>query len=318
MGTSTASCSGDGSSSTSPSVCPRSPAQPLGTRWLEVLQRLWGDTWVAHVRLRDQVLDSGVRMIALDEQQLQLLDIAGENPLAVVEGGAGVGKTIVARELCLRRARQGQRTLYLCFTDALAHGVDAQMRAAGLSPEQARAVTVRRYACELLQRAGEPVEPEREGFWAGVSAAATRAAVPPPEDRPDLVVVDEAQDLEDSDWGLVAALSEGRSRWLFHDPRQSFWHTRHIPESLLHGTTRLQLRRQQRCPEALARFADLYGSREERAAGGTVPLEAVADLGFLREAVSGSAPPLRVLVGPAAAFEERLLAVLDALIREGA
>ncbi|MCI0574437.1 MAG: hypothetical protein L0Y66_27200, partial [Myxococcaceae bacterium] len=33
---------------------------------------------------------------------------------------------------------------------------------------------------------------------------------------------------------------------------------------------------------------------------------------------SGSAPPLRVLVGPAAAFEERLLAVLDALIREGA
>jgi hypothetical protein len=284
--------------------------QPLSAPWTDVLHGIWGETWVPHVHLRDQVLDSEARMVALDEAQLALLDYAGANRRAVVEGGAGTGKTIVARELCLRRAREGQRALYLCFTDALAQGVDAQFRAAGLAPEQARAATVRRHACALLERAGAPVDPTRAGFWPEVAGKAVAEALPPESDLPDLVVVDEAQDLEVSDWALVQALSEGRERWLFHDPRQGFWRERHVPDAFLADAARLQLRRQQRCPEALSLFAGLY-------AGPGTP-DAPQDLGFLRGLPRDAGSPLRIRSGPADALEARLQETLDSLIRAGA
>jgi hypothetical protein len=230
---------------------------PADDRWIAAIHALWGETWIPSVTLADQTRDAARRLLQLDDEQLTVLDYAGTNPRAIVEGGAGTGKTVVAGELVARRARAGQRALYVCFTDALARVVDRNLAAAGLG-DAARAVAIRRHACELLAASGAPLAPESRGFWDEVSLQAACAALPPLDARPDLVVVDEAQDLEPSDWVLIEELARGRDLWIFGDEQQRFWDGRGVPPALREGATVLTLRQQRRSPEAIAAFAAAY------------------------------------------------------------
>ena len=132
---------------------------PKDGKWLATLHELWGETWVPEVKLHDRASDAEARRIQLDEEQLQILDFAGETPRAHVKGGAGSGKTVVARELCIRRAAAGQRVQYFCFTEALGHAVARHLRdgdAGEYGKNRIRAAPIRRYAAELLKKAGRP------------------------------------------------------------------------------------------------------------------------------------------------------------------
>ena len=232
---------------------------PRSDRWIPLVHALWGDTWVPHVRLADRVEDAQERAIALDREQLAILDIAGENSRALVEGGAGTGKTLVARELCTRWAARGKRCLYLCFTDALAHAVDRYFESHRSQGVDVRAAPIRHFARDLLGDAGHDLPTtSTPDFWNEVSLRAACDALPPDDRRPDLVVIDESQDLTDGDWVLIEALAKDRALWLFGDPAQAFWKERHPPAALIAPFARLKLTRQYRNPEIIARFAALY------------------------------------------------------------
>jgi hypothetical protein len=226
--------------------------------WIGCLTGLWGETWVPSISLRGRTDDAAERLLALDRDQLRVLDYAGENARAVVVGGAGSGKTVVARELAVRRARQGQRALYACFTDALACEVDAALAAERAAGARVQAVSIERYARDLLLAAGKPCNPGEPGFWNEVSLRAACEALPPPDLRPDFLVVDEAQDFGSSDWDLVQALSESRGLWVMLDENQRFWDERKLPAWLGDGVFRLHLAGQHRNPPAVEKFAALY------------------------------------------------------------
>ncbi len=232
-------------------------------------------SWPARLPAVDEPLPHRVRRdlartLALDAEQLAVLDVAGENRQAVVEGGAGTGKTVVARELCLRAAATGQRVRYLCFTEALAAHMErsfASARAAGLD---LAARPIRPLAARLAAAPAAAYDPRR---W---PEAARRAERRVREDRlhPDLTVVDEAQDLEPADWEVVRALCETpegdgpprRGLWIFLDAGQRFWPEREGAgwpgrfDSLPH----LVLRRQQRLPATLVAAAAAYGPHPTR------------------------------------------------------
>lgn len=230
---------------------------PANDSWMETIHELWGETWVPRVSLADRIGDATQRRISLDEEQVAILDVAGDNVRALVEGGAGTGKTVIARELLRRAAKAGKRTLYLCFTDALALAV-----AGGLEGEHAvvpiRAAAIRRYARDLIVTAGEVTPAPSREFWNEVVLKAACDALPPEDERPDLVVVDEAQDLEPSDWLLVEALVGDRGLWAFFDVRQTFWRDRAIPAALFSTAARLKLKQQHRNPPDLSAFALSY------------------------------------------------------------
>lgn len=273
-----------------PSILDRALAgrePPNGARWISALHSIWGETWVPRVGLLDRVEDSMQHVIALDAEQLGILDIAGDNPRAWVVGGAGTGKTIVARELCLRRARAGARVLYVCFTEALARAVDRSFESALGPARTARACAVRRFAQELLADRGLPADANASGFWEDVSLRAACDALPPGREHPDLTVVDEAQDLSDGDWTLVQSLTEKQALWIFADERQKFWLDRSIPASVTEGATRLRLLRQQRNPAAIADMAARYAGDASRA-----PIS--PDPAVLRVAVADGDPLDRV------------------------
>jgi hypothetical protein len=278
-------------------------ASPAGERWLDALHELWGETWVPSLSLPDRVDEAERHAIRLNDEQLAMLDFAGQNPRALVDGGAGTGKSIVARELAVRWARQGRRALYLCFTDALARSVARNLEAERWRGLPVRATSIRLYARELLASAGHALPPPSKQFWENVSLEAAFDALPPPGDRPALVVVDEAQDLEPNDWLLVEALVGDRAVWAFADERQRFWRERKLSDALFAASApRLRLKQQHRNPEAIRAFAARYAANS----GDSSPV-AAADPSVLRISVARGADVL-----------DRVRHELDELRRVGA
>jgi hypothetical protein len=124
-----------------------------------------------------------VELASLTELQYRSLDAHARNPRIIYEGGAGTGKTMLAAELGRRLARQDGRVLFTCHSPVLAAHVGAQP---GMD-----AVTV------------APVD-----------------RLPSLRDQKfDALVVDEAQDLVNSDnLGVLEGLLEGglnEGRWMF-------------------------------------------------------------------------------------------------------
>ncbi len=233
------------------------PARPMpaSDAWLDAVHRLWGDSWVPRLSIADEVRDADTRVVALVSEQLDVLAAAEDNPRALVTGGAGTGKTLLARELCTRAAARNQRVLYLCFTDALGNAVDRGFAAARAAGADLRAVPIRRYAGELLAATGVAI-PADPAFWETASQAAADGTLPTV--RPELVVVDEAQDLDAGDWALVAALAGDRPLWVLGDERQAFWRRPAFPDAISTGAIRLKLSTQLRCPTGIAALAERY------------------------------------------------------------
>lgn len=279
---------------------------PKNRGWFSTLHALWGETWVPALSLMDTTEDSESWMMSLVGEQLDVLAAADENPRAVVSGGAGTGKTLLARELCSRAAQRGQRVLYLCFTDALGLAVERSFAAAQRAGARVRAFPIRRFAAMLLEASGATITSNDPAFWELASLTAACDALPPPDDRPELVVVDEAQDLEQGDWDLIAELVGPRALWILLDERQAFWRRPPIPESLTTGAVRLKLRTQQRCPSAIAAFAASYLIGPDGR-----PSDPVLNAESTPEAV-------RILHAVAGKEIERVKAEITELIRAGA
>jgi hypothetical protein len=241
--------------------------QPIGdSRWVEVLHGIWGATWVPRLTLGKRVHLRKDELVPLDRQQIDLLRGIDDNRRLLVVGGPGTGKTLLAREMCSRMSAAGQRTLLLCWTNALA----AALRATGCTD----AFTVRAFAADLLEKASVPVQggaPQSawtSETWEMAPVQAVADALPAIGTIYDAVIVDEAQDFTAYDWDLIKAIAGEGPIWAFGDAAQSFWRDRAVPADLF--PFHFKLTERYRCPEALAAFADLY--REGAAAAAPEPV----------------------------------------------
>jgi len=175
----------------------------------------------------------------------------------------------VARELCLRRARDGKRALYLCYTDGLGLALDRELERARSEGLDVRARPIKRFAQEVVGGSPhpDPATPNPAPTVEAYNDLALSAAeqLGGSADRPDITVVDEAQDLSTEDWLLIDELSRDHELWVFHDTAQDYWSERKIPPSISEGAAQLSLPEQLRNPASVARFAALYtGQSDER------------------------------------------------------
>lgn len=226
---------------------PRSPG------WESALHALWGETWIPSVGLGARARQREAELVALDREQLEVLDFVDRSARLRVRGGPGTGKTLLASEITRRFAAAGRSPALLCYTRALA----TALRAQGLPAHSIRDLAARivEASGESIQ-SGEPREAWTNDSWRALPSRA--ASLWAEHGEPfDAVVVDEAQDLAPEDWALVRSIAGSRPLWAFGDEGQSFLNAAGgVPEGLF--SAELELRARYRCPEALAAFADAY------------------------------------------------------------
>jgi hypothetical protein len=226
------------------------PPRPARGEWIKRLHQLWGETWSKPLALGTRVELAKQRTLALDERQLDALDLLASQERALIQGGAGTGKTLLAVEAARRLAAEGRRVLLLCSTQPLAKWLGARLAGSGIQVE-----TVSSLARSLAEQADGPRRspaPPVEADWKGWFERASDLAEP----RWDAVIVDEAQDFPFEAWALVEGLSRGRRLWAFQDPGQCYWTDRAVPAGLF-GPPFL-LKRGQRSPSGIEALAARY------------------------------------------------------------
>ena len=225
-----------------PAVLERAAPAPKVSRgnWIDALHRLWGETWVPSLGLGMRAKEAQERRLRLDPVQLDVLDGILENDRVLVQGGAGSGKTLVAVEAARRLVAEGKKVLLLCFTAPLQKWLASRLEGSGVDAQ-----TVSGLAKGFVDGAGgAPTGAVIEGKepWGELFLRAADLC----ERRWDVVIVDEAQDLQDEAWMFVSCLAEGKRLVAFHDPGQAFWSDRKPPAEMFGSKARLP--RQMRNP----------------------------------------------------------------------
>lgn len=146
------------------------------------------------------------RLTALTDSQYERLEIVEENDRIIVSGGAGTGKTFLAVNLAQRNAWKGKRVLFTCFSQALAAFVASK----STSPK-VDVVAITDLMKTIIRRAGlgplENANPSRpDDPWIKetlLPAFAKAAAALPAEEKYDVLILDEAQDVLSLDYILA-------------------------------------------------------------------------------------------------------------------
>ncbi len=179
------------------------------------------------IRCDARALDAeGARIAQLTEaQQGALLGLLA-SPAALVEGGAGTGKTLLALAFAEQLAQEGARCLFVCYNRALARWVRERLAdAAGqIDVDTFHGLTLR-----LARAASIDVNPEAGGpgedFWRDeapllLEQAALVLEGAPAAPRYDVLLIDEAQDFDRAWLEALAAVCPSGRRYLFADLRQ--------------------------------------------------------------------------------------------------
>jgi hypothetical protein len=96
------------------------PTRPtLGRDGMSEIRRLLLKPVSARPSLSVVIGDEEAKRIELTDQQLRLVHTLDQNPRANVIGGAGTGKTVIAKHMAERLANEGRRTLLLCYNRGL-------------------------------------------------------------------------------------------------------------------------------------------------------------------------------------------------------
>lgn len=183
----------------------------------------------------DQVEKETIR---LTESQRQILNYVEQNPRILISGGAGTGKTILCLEQAQRRARKGDKVLFLCYNHNLSFHLHyrVKIQSPDLADSSLFVCAFFKFILQALTDSDylppQPPQSDREAFdryWLEVLPQ-TFITMPTEEYKYDFLVIDEGQDLLDPlmlqcmNKLLKGGLSSGR--WLAAmDPQQNLYRT---------------------------------------------------------------------------------------------
>ena len=237
---------------------------PLGPNGLRLFDEILAPTWSLHRLVRGRIEDDRAELLAASSEQALILNRTRRLRRLEVVGPAGSGKSMLAAEKARRLAREGYRTLLVCFNQRLATSLIHELGEA-LAPALAAHgptgldVTTFHRLCErLATEAGVlPTRPApiTRAWWDETLPAAAEAAIDAlPHARYHAIVVDEGQDFEARWFELLARLLVDPDDvfWVFHDAGQALIRT-DIVAGL--GFERLELFENHRNPGSIAELA---------------------------------------------------------------
>lgn len=235
--------------------------QPPGRATIDLLVATMTEPLQLRSMLRNEIAGGEVEVVKLTTGQYQLLHTLRGVRRAAIVGGAGTGKTMLAAEKARRLARDGFRTLLICFNAPLARML-AEVTSDVAEATGLLDVTTFHQLCQDLGREagvlGERPDPVPPSWWAALPDALMQA-VERLGPRYHAIVVDEGQDFE-PDWLLaLEALSFGGREdvlYVFHDPAQAIYREDAVSQlGLQEYAIGLNCRNAQPIHRVVARFA---------------------------------------------------------------
>jgi hypothetical protein len=167
-------------------------------------------------------------LLRLTKQQSDIIKAAQENPMLLVKGMAGSGKTIIAKEIATDFSRMGLKVLLLCFNKTLANNIDAYFRNAKIGQPEVRIRTYHSYASETISKKdtswwGDNFSQTPE-FWNNDVPLKLAYTEYDDEMLYDVIIVDEGQDFSQL-WyeSLEYALKQNGRFYVFKDEFQNIF-----------------------------------------------------------------------------------------------
>lgn len=207
---------------------------PLGSKGVRLIEDILCKSIEVRPVLRAAVDDAEQQRIRLTANQAKVFRVIGGRRRAVVSGGAGTGKTVLAVEKAKALANAGLSVLLLCYNrplaDSLAIGLKDQPLIRAQSYHQLCDQRIRQAnqkGHDILKDAVEAYPGTGDNHRFDVQmpyALALSADVL--EERFDALVVDEAQDFSDEYWlGLEMLLrdQENSHLYIFIDENQALY-----------------------------------------------------------------------------------------------
>ncbi|HEY5435163.1 MAG TPA: ATP-binding domain-containing protein [Candidatus Limnocylindrales bacterium] len=235
--------------------------RPLTQAQAERIHEYLAPTVALRRLVRRDVEDGRDRLIDASRAQKIVLNQNRSKRRLEIVGPAGSGKSLVAVERARRLAREGFRTLFVCFNQPLATAVGREIDEDAEPVERRPVVTTFHRLCERLgtQAGVLPAKPAGalpRDWWDNTLPAALDAAIDAlPGERFHAVVIDEGQDFEPA-WltslGFLLHDPAGGVLWVFHDPGQALFRDDRVAEL---GLDRLELFEDYRSPAPVAELA---------------------------------------------------------------
>ncbi len=206
-----------------------------GTQGMRLVEDILCRSIEVRPALRAIIDDAEQQRLRLTANQAKILRIIGGRKRAVVSGGAGTGKTLLAVEKARQIAQMGLHVLLLCYNrplaDALSTGLQDEPRIQALSFHQLCDRRIRQF----FQTTGRSLLDEAADAYPGNSDK-NRFEVQMPyalalsnevlNEKFDAVVVDEAQDFSDEYWFAIEELlldQDSGYLYIFIDENQTLY-----------------------------------------------------------------------------------------------
>lgn len=204
----------------------------LGSKGVDLIVSLLARTASTRALLSARIRGEEARRIQLTAQQGIVLDMLRRQRRVMICGGAGTGKTLLAREKAVRLAQEGMRTLLLCYNRGLADHLREQcVDVEGLDVATFHQVCHRWIdraehelgeSCLAQARADHPGADEYDHLMPIALANAVYGLGP----MYDAIIVDEAQDFGDDYWMPIEMLLtdlENGLLYVFLDENQDIY-----------------------------------------------------------------------------------------------
>ncbi|MFZ4815916.1 MAG: winged helix-turn-helix domain-containing protein [Phototrophicaceae bacterium] len=145
----------------------------------------------------------------LTEQQFRVLRMLRSQRRAAIIGGAGTGKTLLAMEKATQLGGEGYRVLLVCFNKPLADWIGSQLQSANIVVATFHSLVGQAVNWARIQRNTRKSDQfyEEAGEWLADAADMIRSDPALHTLQFDAVIVDEAQDFDETWWiGLLDLL----------------------------------------------------------------------------------------------------------------
>lgn len=178
----------------------------IGPRGIDALRRIFARVSTVRPLLSARLQEEERSRIELTDRQAFILNMLSRQRRVMIAGGAGTGKTLIAREKAVRSAEEGLRTLLVCYNRGLAdHLRELCAGVEGLGVATFHQLC-RRWIDKAKADLGRDLMAEARRDYPGGTdfdhhqPIALALAVDAFQEHYDAIVVDEGQDFGDEFW----------------------------------------------------------------------------------------------------------------------